>query len=50
MKSFATSDFWKSYGDLTPEMKQQTQKTYQLWKDNLLHPSWHFKKVGKHHS
>ena len=47
MKSFATSDFWKYYCDLTPGMKLQAQKAYQLLKENPLHPSLHFKKVGK---
>ncbi|WP_245940094.1 hypothetical protein [Stenomitos frigidus] len=28
--------------------KEQAQKTYQLWQENSLHPSLHFKKVGKH--
>jgi hypothetical protein len=28
-------------------MKEQAQKSYQLWKENPLHPSLHFKKVGK---
>jgi hypothetical protein len=47
MKSFATADFWKAYAELAPEMKEQAQKAYQLWKENSLHPSLHFKKVGK---
>lgn len=29
------------------QMKEQAQKAYQLWKENPLHPSLHFKKVGK---
>jgi hypothetical protein len=28
-------------------MKEQAQKAYQLWQGNPLHPSLHFKKVGK---
>lgn len=47
MKSFATPSFWKAYENLTPEVKEQAQKAYQLWQENLLHPSLHFKKVGK---
>ncbi|NER46155.1 MAG: hypothetical protein F6J92_05585 [Symploca sp. SIO1A3] len=47
MKSFATADFWKTYAQLTPEVKEQAQKAYQLWRDNPLYPSLHFKKVGK---
>jgi hypothetical protein len=47
MKSFATADFWQAYAELTPAMKDQARKAYQLWQDNPLHPSLHFKKVGK---
>ncbi|HEY9858850.1 MAG TPA: hypothetical protein V6D16_05040 [Candidatus Obscuribacterales bacterium] len=47
MKSFATADFWKAYAKLTPEAKEQAQKAYQLWQENSLHPSLHFKQVGK---
>jgi hypothetical protein len=47
MKSFTTPDFWKAYAALSSELKQQTQKAYQLWKADPLHPSLHFKKVGK---
>jgi mRNA-degrading endonuclease RelE of RelBE toxin-antitoxin system len=47
MKSFATSDFWKAYLALTPDARKQAQKAYQLWQENPLHPSLHFKKVGK---
>ena len=47
MKSFATADFWKAYANLTPELREQAQKAYRLWQDNPLHPSLHFKKVGK---
>lgn len=48
MKSSATASFWKAYKELTPEVKEQAQKAYQLWQENPLHPSLHFKKVGKH--
>jgi hypothetical protein len=47
MKSFATPDFWKTYAELAPEVREQAQKAYQLWQENPLHPSLHFKKVGK---
>ncbi|MCY7394109.1 MAG: hypothetical protein LH647_22210 [Leptolyngbyaceae cyanobacterium CAN_BIN12] len=47
MKSFATADFWRAYAELSPEMKEQAQRAYQLWQENSLHPSLHFKKVGK---
>ncbi len=38
MKSFTTADFWKTYAELAPEVKEQAQKAYQLWQENLLHP------------
>ena len=47
MKSFATAKFWKAYAELSPEMQAQAHKAYQLWHENSLHPSLHFKKVGK---
>lgn len=47
MKSFATAEFWKAYAALSPAVKEQAQKAYQLWQENPLHPSLHFKKVGK---
>lgn len=47
MKSFATVDFWKAYAKLSLEVREQAEKAYQLWQENPLHPSLHFKKVGK---
>jgi hypothetical protein len=47
MKSFTTVDFWQAYAELSPKMKEQARKAYQLWQENPLHPSLHFKKVGK---
>jgi hypothetical protein len=47
MKSWATTDFWQEYAKLSPEMKTQARKAFRLWQQNMLHPSLHFKKVGK---
>lgn len=47
MKSFTTPEFWKAYAALTPKMKVQAKRAYQLWTENSMHPSLHFKKVGK---
>ena len=47
MKSFATADFWKAYAKLSPDVKEQAQEVYQLWRENSLHPLLYFKKVGK---
>ncbi len=47
MKSFATSDFWQAYAELSPEMKKKARKAYRIWQDDPFYPSLHFKKVGK---
>ena len=47
MKSLTTADFWRAYAKLPSKMKEQARKAYQLWQENSLHPSLHFKKVGK---
>ncbi len=47
MKSLTTADFWKAYAELSPDMKAQARKASKLWQENSLHPSLHFKKVGK---
>lgn len=47
MKSFATPNFWEAYAELSPKIKAQSKKAYQQWQENPLHPSLHFKKVGK---
>ncbi len=47
MKSFTTPDFWKTYTNLSPQIKEKVKKAYQLWQENSTHPSLHFKKVGK---
>lgn len=46
MKSFTTLDFWDSYSNLPPNVKQQARKAYRLWANDNFHPSLHFKKVG----
>lgn len=47
MKSFTTANFGQAYAELSPKMKEQARTAYQLWQENPLHPSLHFKKVGK---
>lgn len=47
MKSLTTADFWKAYADLSPEMQEKARRVYQLWQSDPMHPSLHFKKVGK---
>jgi hypothetical protein len=47
MKSYTTPEFWQAYAELSPELKKQARKSYQLWKEDSTCPSLHFKKVGK---
>ncbi|MEO1210300.1 MAG: hypothetical protein AAFX78_12230 [Cyanobacteria bacterium J06638_20] len=47
MKSFTTPEFWQAYAALNPKMKERARSAYQLWKGKSMHPSLHFKKVGK---
>ena len=42
----AILDFWDSYSNLPPNIKQQARKAYRLWANDNFHPSLHFKKVG----
>lgn len=42
----ATTRFWKCFTALSNEMQQLARKKFALLKDNPLHPSLHFKKVG----
>jgi hypothetical protein len=46
MKSLTTPDFWQSYANLPPYIKQQAKKAYRLWMNNTFHSSLHFKKVN----
>jgi hypothetical protein len=47
VKSLTTTDFWKAYAELPPDTKKQARKAYKIWQENPLHPSLHFKKVGR---
>jgi hypothetical protein len=47
MKSFTTADFWKAYAAISLDMRKKAQRAYQLWQNNPVHSSLHFKKVGK---
>jgi hypothetical protein len=39
--------FWELYGSLPKEIQKLADKNYQLLKLDPMHPSLHFKKVGK---
>jgi hypothetical protein len=42
---FAVTSFWDQYDLLPPSIKRLADKNYQLLKQNLKHPSLHFKKI-----
>ncbi len=50
MKHYATPDFWARYHQLPEEIQQLADKNYALLKQNPLHPSLHFKKIGRFRS
>ena len=39
--------FWQAYNKLPNDIQTLADKNYELLKNNPLHPSLHFKKVGK---
>ena len=46
MKSETLPSFWKDYAKLSPQLKQQARKVYQLWSENPFHPSLRFKCIN----
>jgi len=42
-----TTRFWKCYENLPEPIQKIAEKNFELLKINPLHPSLHFKKVGK---
>ena len=47
---FASPSFWYYYRQLDENISDLADKNYELLKENLRHPSLHFKKVGKYWS
>jgi hypothetical protein len=45
VRSRATPRFWAAYRGLPAEIRDLAQKAYRLFRDNLGHPSLHFRKV-----
>ena len=39
--------FWRHYGQLPPAVRELADKNYALLRSDPLHPSLHFKKVGR---
>lgn len=48
MKHFTLPRFWKCYNALPEQVQKLADKNYALLRTDSLHPSLHFKKVGKH--
>lgn len=50
MSHFTTSRFWSCYNDLPEELRKQADKQFALLKQDPMHPSLRFKKVGRFRS
>ena len=47
MKSITTSQFWKLYEALPPEVQRRADRAYELWQINPHAHSLYFKRVGQ---
>jgi hypothetical protein len=47
LRHFASSRFWKLYGDLPDEIRQLADKNFALLKSDPRHPSLYFKRIGE---
>jgi hypothetical protein len=47
MKHRATPRFWSCYRNLAGEVRDATDRGYELLQGNPRHPSLHFKRVGR---
>ena len=50
MNHFTSPSFWKEYEKLPKHIKELADKNFEILKENLMHPSLHFKKVGNYRS
>ena len=50
MKHFAAPSFWKCYRKLPKAAQELADRNFELLKEDLRHPSLHFKKVGRFRS
>ena len=48
MRHFASPRFWQHYASLPAEVQLVADKNYALLKQDPLHPSLHFKQVGRY--
>ena len=47
MKHRASPKFWKFYAQLPEQIQKLADENFELLKQDSLHPSLHFKKVGR---
>ncbi|MEA3358916.1 MAG: hypothetical protein U9R17_05850 [Thermodesulfobacteriota bacterium] len=50
MNHFTSPSFWKEYEKLPKHIKEVADKNFETLKENSMHPSLHFKKVGNYRS
>ena len=50
MNHFTSPSFWKEYEKLPKHIKELADKNFEILKENSMHPSLHFKKVGNYRS
>lgn len=50
MRHFASPSFWKRFDELPTPVQDLAKKNFQLLKRDSLHPSLHFKSVGRFRS
>lgn len=48
MKHFASPDFWSCYRQLPKQVQRLADTNFELLKADPLHPSLHFKKIGRY--
>ncbi|AFZ48990.1 type II toxin-antitoxin system RelE family toxin [Dactylococcopsis salina] len=46
MNSAVLPSFWRSYRQLSSEIRQSARKAYRLWAENPFHPSLRFKCIN----
>jgi hypothetical protein len=46
VKHVATVDFWQAYEALPARVQKLADRNFKLLKENSMHPSLHFKRVG----
>jgi len=47
LKHQASPRFWQTYEKLPADIQRLADRNYRLWLQDRLHPSVHFKKVGR---